>query len=486
MGKKRGTLGLLMDKILSDRGISVDQFRKRFEFKRSTVYRWMLQDTLVENVEFRLIKALAEVAQTTPADIYKRLGIDVNDFPSRDSQFSLENLRLYPLITNVDYSSVRLQKAIESGYRAKRHWYNGMMNDAWLAYESAATDAKNAKARLLATYLNLQRINIAEMTGRLGWAENLFNETQKDIQQLLYDAQKKKDTQLISLATRFDAQSQLYWLWAYRWFHGVSEASISEGEALRAFMEQQELYHLLPCLFIFLARCSFDLGEEEQALDYIKRGRVQTYALRHTQLAETPLFLDAGGSTKNGHIDYEWLDDLVSGAMADILIGLGRVEEALTEYLRIHSHRRPCAQWSFFHWPDPLWKEALGQQTIVTSEVDIKLDYSDEEWEYDLEEGGSVYLQALTLYSQGQSYVVKGDLLKAHLRFNAALELAKKYNANDLYVRGAVADSIVQAQRGLTPVAIKNLYMVEGDTHRITNPVILREFHKAQEAIRQI
>src|SRR5260221_10847632 len=102
MAAERGKLWQVVQDILTRRGIGLKRFCEMFGFVRSTVYNWMGQDEILDDISHSFVRALAELDRTTPAEIYRRLGIDLFVTPYINEHVRFEHLRLYPLVNEVE------------------------------------------------------------------------------------------------------------------------------------------------------------------------------------------------------------------------------------------------------------------------------------------------------------------------------------------------------------------------------------------------
>src|SRR5579864_7366493 len=336
------TLGWIIRDILSKHSISVDLFCEQYGFKRSTVFRWIKNEGLIKQMPYRLIEALAEVARITPADIYLRLGIDVQAIPSTDEQLSVDNLQLYPLET-LDPGDLKLQEAIKAAWRGKWiYCYDGTLPTALYEYERALVLAQEAKAFRLATYLKLAVCNLQEMIGQPGQAEQLLNEIQDEAAGLAFEARRTQNDQLAFLAERFSVDAKIRWLWTHRWARGAGVESITDGLAFLEAAKISQFYKRFPHPYVFLARCAIELGHVQQALQYIELAELREFSLSNARFPKLELFLDVEPNPQ-GKKDYSWKEDQILATKADILIAARQPEAAFESYQLIKFHRPPRA-----------------------------------------------------------------------------------------------------------------------------------------------
>lgn len=479
-------LGELIRIILREHNLSVRAFCDRYGFTKSTLYEWINDRGGVTRTPYRVIEALADVARATPADIFLRLGIDVLVVPSLSGPIDFDKISLYPLVEEIGDNAL-LKRAITTAIEGRRiYCYEGTLDKAYALYKRAVDYAIEAEAFRLATYLKAQLCNICEMTGKLDLAEDYYNQAFEEALRIQHDAIKAKDEYLKSLATRLALKAKIHWFWADYWARGTTTSSIPNALNLLRELKNAHYHQKIPYIMELLARCSINLGDTEQAIEYISDAAVYVYALPRPEFAKYELFLDAGGILPTGRLDYSWQEDQIRAAKTDILIAAGRPEEAFEVYQTLEKYLAPRAHLSFHNWYNPLWQEYLRMQAVITEDMDVKVACPFNDYADDLEGSGDLRVLALNTYSQGENDTAHEDFLWAGCRFQAALKEAAKAQANDVVIRSALAGSRAAIMQGNKPLAISRLSVIEEIMHHIDNPFLQRIYRNIQEEIAQL
>jgi transcriptional regulator with XRE-family HTH domain len=491
MSREDRAVGWLIRELLDKHNLSLREFEKRYGFPVGTVSRWKKGDNAtVDDVPYSFIEALAILDGTSPADIFFQLGIDILEYfgknlpqpPDFGVNCLVQNLRCKP----------KVLEAVVTALRAR--WYfceRGRLDLALSDYQVALFLASDAKELLLAAYIKQFIAEIYEMTNKLDEALALCDAIQETMLPVMAEATCQGNHQLATVATNIQARSIVRWLWVTDWARGVSISSVQDGLAILDAILEWKVYHALPSIYEFLARCVLDLGFfKEKAIGYIDQALSWTYALRHQPYIHYEMFLDTGANPPDEVLHYIWLEDRMLAVKTDILAWIDPWDTSNTARESYRLIKRPCCpslQWSFHGRPFPVWQKLLNEASAMSDDTDNQLGISVDEWHDYLHKQQLLRIEALSTEAYGVMEVNEtSDFLVARFRFMSMAEIAASCGAEHLKVKGTIYSSMFAALEGNTSLAKSRLDMIKDKSIEIHNPGVLALYVLGCRAVQHI
>ncbi len=477
-----GTTGWLMNLILERHDISIDDFAALSGLPRTSLYNWRNNVVRKWDPPLELLQALADLDKTSIAEMYALLDIDVNKHRHRTGKPTLVSYRTKPFLP-----FVRDKEQFDRAIAYAVSFRNEFMNEARLDrarrhLERAIDAAYHSGAKPLTLYLQTYQPDIYRMMGDLDQAERLSTEILKHAYEIHDDGSRKRDEELTGLGARIISNALKRHIAIRHVARGITHGSHSALLELLEVVADLNIPEYKSGVYEELARVASGLGMKDAALTYVELASAHTFANSHPMYRRMELFLDAGGSLPNGDIDYGWAEDHILSTKCDILISLGRYEDAYRVYRRIRHHKPARSHLSPQNW-NAEWRAFVKSQVDWETINDVKLQYSFKDWLADIEESQDVRLQASVLYNQAEQSHQDGNLPDAKMYLEHAWSLATQCEAQDILIKVMAEKLLIARNEGDLPLAQKVAPVLEERIRAFDNPVIQE---KGQTALRAI
>jgi hypothetical protein len=286
-------------------------------------------------------------------------------------------------------------------------------------------------------------------------------------EELWHQGLRKHDDVMTNLGARIIANARIRMFTITYMASGVTQSSLDAGKKLLSDLSSLKVTQRLSGVYEQLARVALALGMHTQALDYVCNAEEKVFANTNPNYHQFELFLDSGGTLPSGKIDYQWSEDHIRSTKADILIALGKVEEAWEVYRLINRHKPPRTLLSPQNWRVPGWVNFV-RQIDISSVPDDKLAYSSEDWIICLEESGDLRMLARYLIDDAEVYANQHDTATCLRQLERAKQIACQCDSIDLVIKSTAKRYLLTN----APIDLSDVILLQENLHRFDNPVI--------------